>query len=234
MLELDVIRSTNILKAEDFEFLSQAAAELSDTMLKRQMFRTETEMEISVLNDIKHPTRASKYWQSVREQAVMFENLVAASFEHRRNEVKIKRLEKKLAEATDEFDREELRVDLDECLFKRANMELTAKDRIREIRLWSQIKGELDDGSFDTKDVNTHQLVSYAQRFILQASNAPKDMPVAEANNLKGQLVSAVKQLNERGLLQDVLKSMPQPIVSRVLVDAGIMKLEKPNEVRAA
>lgn len=234
MLELDVIRSTNILKSEDFEFLSQAAAELSDTMLKRQVFRTETEMEISVLNDIKHPTRASKYWQAVREQAVMFENLVTLSFEHRRNEVKIKRLEKSLAEVADEFDREDLQVDLDECLFKRANMELTAKDRIREIRLWSQIKGELDDGSFDSKDVNTHQLVSYAQRFILQASNAPRDMPVAEANNLKGQLVSAVRQLNERGVLHDVLKALPQPIVSRVLVDAGIMKLEKTNEVRAA
>lgn len=234
MKELDIIRSTQILKPEDFDFLSAAADELQDTMLKRQIFRTETEMEISVLNDIKHPTKASKYWQAVREQAVMFENLVTLSFEHRRNEVQIKRLEKKLAEAADEFDREDAQIDLDECLFKRANMELTAKDRIREIRLWSQIKSELDDGSFDTKDVNTHQLVSYAQRFIMQASNAPKDMPVAEANNLKGQLVSAVKQLEQRGILPDVLKALPQPIVSRVLVDAGIMKLEKPNEMRAA
>lgn len=234
MRELDIIKSTPILKPEDFEFLSSAAAELQDTMLKRQMFRTETEMEISVLNDVKHPTKASKYWQAVREQAVMFENLVTASFEHRRNEVQIKRLEKKLAEATDEFEREEAQIDLDECLFKRASMELVAKDRIREIRLWSQIKSELADGSFDTQDVNTHQLVSYAQRFILQASNAPKDMPVAEANNLKGQLVSAVKQLEQRGILPDVLKTLPQPIVSRVLVDAGILRLEKSNEVRAA
>lgn len=234
MKELDIIRSTAILKPEDFDFLSSAATELQDTMLKRQVFRTETEMEISVLNDIKHPTKASKYWQAVREQAVMFENLVTLSFEHRRNEVQIKRLEKKLTEAVDDFEREEAKIDLDECVFKRANMELTAKDRIREIRLWSQIKGELDDGSFDTKDVNTHQLVSYAQRFILQASNAPKDMPVAEANNLKGQLVSAVKQLEQRGILPDVLKALPQPIVSRVLADAGIMKLEKPNEMRAA
>lgn len=234
MRELDIIRSTAILKPEDFAVLSSAAEELQDTMLKRQVFRTETEMEVSVLNDIKHPTKASKYWQAVREQAVMFENLVTLSFEHRRNEVQIKRLEKKLTEAVDDFEREEAKIDLDECVFKRANMELTAKDRIREIRLWSQIKGELDDGSFDTKDVNTHQLVSYAQRFILQASNAPKDMPVAEANNLKGQLVSAVKQLEQRGILPDVLKALPQPIVSRVLADAGIMKLEKPNEMRAA
>lgn len=226
MNELDIIKSTSILKADDFAFLSAVADELRDTMEKRQIFRTETEMEVSVLNDIKHPTPASKYWQAVREQAVMFENLVAASFDYRRNEVQIKRLEKKLAEATDEFDREEAQIDLDECEFKRAQMEATAKDRIREIRLWSQIKSELDDGSFDTKDVNTHQLVSYAQRFILQASNAPADMPVAEANNLKGQLVTAVKELEHRGCLNEVLANLPRPVVDKVLVSTGLVRLE--------
>lgn len=226
MNELDIIKSTSILKPDDFAFLSTVADELRDTMEKRQIFRTETEMEVSVLNDIKHPTNASKYWQAVREQAVMFENLVAASFDYRRNEVQIKRLEKKLAEADDEFDREDAQIDLDECIFKRANMEATAKDRIREIRLWSHIKGELDDGSFDTKDVNTHQLVSYAQRFILQASNAPADMPVAEANNLKGQLVTAVKELEQRGVLNEVLANLPRPVVDKVLVSTGLVRLE--------
>lgn len=225
MTELDIIKSTSILKDADFAFLSTVADELRDTMEKRQIFRTETEMEVSVLNDIKHPTPASKYWQAVREQAVMFENLVAASFDYRRNEVQIKRLEKKLAESTDEFDREEAQIDLDECIFKRANMEATAKDRIREIRLWSQIKSELDDGSFDTTDVNTHQLVSYAQRFILQASNAPADMPVAEANNLKGQLVTAVKELEQRGCLNEVVASLPRHVVDKVLVSTGLIQL---------
>lgn len=226
MNELDIIKSTNILKAADFAFLSSVADEMRDTMEKRQIFRTETEMEVSVLNDIKHPTNASKYWQAVREQGVMFENLVAASFEYRRNEVAIKRHAKRLVEAGDEFDREEAQIDLDECHFKRAQMEATAKDRIREIKLWSQIKNELDDGSFDTKDVNTHQLVSYAQRFILQASNAPADMPVAEANNLKGQLVTAIRELEQRGCLNEVMNSLPRNIVDRVLVSTGIVKLE--------
>lgn len=225
MFELDTIKATSILKADDFAYLSSVADELRDTLEKRQVFRTETEMSVSVLNEIKHPTKASKYWQSVREQAVMFENLVTTGFEYRRNEVKIKRLTQQLAAASDEFDREEVQIDLDECLFKRTNMELSAKDRIREIRLWSKIKAELDDGSFDTKDVNTHQLVSYAQRFILQASNAPRDMPVAEANNLKGQLASAVHELEDRGMLPEVLRTLPAAVVNRVLVDTGILRL---------
>lgn len=227
MNELDIIKATSILKEEDFGFLSSVADELRDTMEKRQIFRTETEMEVSVLNTIEHPTDASKYWQAVREQAVMFENLVASSFDYRRNEVQIKRLTDRLKTTTDEFDQEELQIDLDECMFKRASMEAVAKDRIREIRLWSKIKAELDDGSFDNKDVNTHQLVSYAQRFILQASNAPADMPVAEANNLKGQLISAVKELEQRGVLGEVLSTLPRAVVNRVLVDTGILRLEQ-------
>lgn len=219
MYSLDIIRSTAILAADDLAFLSSAAAELQDTLAKRQVFRTETEMLVSVLNDIKHPTPASKYWQSVREQGVMYENLVTLSFDHRRNDVQMRRLKKKLTETLDDFDREEAQIDLDECEFKRASMESVAKDRIRELRLWSEIKSNLDDGSFDTKDVNTHQLVSYAQRFILQASNAPADMPVAEANNLKGQLVSAVRELHERGILDQAIAPLSPALVNRVMGD---------------
>lgn len=217
MRDLDILRGTSLLTATDFTFLASAAAELEDTLAKRQIFRTETERDVSVLNDIKHPTPASKYWQSVREQGVMFENLVMLGFDYRRNEVQIKRIDKKLAGALDEFDAEDARIDLDECRYKRANMESVAHDRIREIRMWSEKKAELDDGSFDTRDVNSHQLVSYAQRFILQASNAPADMPVAEANNLMGQLQTTVRELRERGLLEQALAPLPQAVVARVL-----------------
>lgn len=226
MRELDIIKSTSILKQEDFEFLARVADELRDTLDKRQIFRTETEMEVSVLNDIKFPTPASKYWQAVREQAVMFENLVATSFDYRRNEIKIRRLEKTVAECTDEFDREEAQVDLDECLFKRTNMELTARDRIREVRLWSKIKSELDDGSFNTEDVNVHQLVSYAQRFILQASNAPQNMPVAEASNLNGQLLTSLREAESKGLLHEVVATLPPPVVDKVLIQSGMLRIK--------
>lgn len=217
MQDIDLIRSTSMLSKSDFEFLASVSSEMMDTMEKRQMFRTATEMEVSVLNDIKHPTPASKYWQSVREQAVMFENLITLSFEYRRNEIQIKRLLSKIEGCANEFDRDDAQVDLDECHYKRASMESVAKDRIREIKMWSEKKAELDDGSFDTRDVNTHQLESYAKRFILQASNAPENMPVAEANNLKGQIVSSVRKLKESGRLDSVIKDLPRRAVSGVL-----------------
>lgn len=226
MFEIDSIKTTTILKSDDFDFLSTVSEELKDTLTKRQVFRTETEMIVSVLNDIQHPTNASKYWQSVREQAVMFENLVNTGFDYRRNELKIKRLLSKIKTLNDEFDIEEANIELDECVFKQTSLKLIAKDRMREIKLWSKIKKELDNGSFDTTDVNTHQLVSLAQRFILQTANAPRDMPVAEANNLKGQLISTVKELERQGLLNEVLSTLPESVVNTTLIETGILQLE--------
>jgi hypothetical protein len=226
MKELDVIQQAAILSEADFAFLEQTAAELRNTAMKRQIFRTETEMRVAVLDDIHYPTKASKYWQAVREQSVMLEALVTAGFDYRRNEVKIKRLTARLGTATDEFEKEEIQIDLDEAQFAKINLELVARDRIRELRLWSTIKAELDDGSFDTENVNTHQLVSYAQRFILQASNAPRDMPVAEANNLKGQLLTSLREAESKGLLNEVLAPLPQPVVNKVLIETGVLRIE--------
>lgn len=215
-------RGTTLLTDEDLAYLATAADELRDTLHKRQIFRTRTEMEISVLNDIKHPTGASKYWQAVREQAVMLDNLVTLTFDARRNDVRIRRLTDQLAANLDEYTRDERQIDLDECLYRRTNMELVARDRIRELRLWSGIKASLDDGGFDTQDVDAHQLVSYAHRFILQAATAPKDMPVAEASNLHGQLQSALRILRERDekLLGELIDALPSDVVSQVMGSA--------------
>ena len=77
--------------------------ELQDTWAKKQMFRTETEMQFSVLNDAKYPTKAAKYWQCVREQNVFLENLMSLSFDCRRKEAKIKWLEKKVETEKDYY-----------------------------------------------------------------------------------------------------------------------------------
>jgi hypothetical protein len=145
----------NILDPNDVTDFKGMVDELRDTWTKKQIFRTETEMRFSVLNDMKYPTKAAKYWQCVREQNVYLENLMSLSFDYRRTEVKLKRLQQKLAEETDELKKELIQIDIDEKTYAKANMQLTAKDRMREIRLWSQLKKENDDGTFDKQDVNT-------------------------------------------------------------------------------
>ncbi len=152
-----------ILDQKDVDEFRKLLPELKDTWIKKQMFRTETEMRFSVLNDAKHPTDASKYWQSVREQNTHFENLMRLSFDARKNDIEIKQVQKKIEEEKDELERQLLEVELDEKIYQKATMELVAKQRMREVEHWSRLKKELvaKDPNFDTKDVNTHQLHSY-------------------------------------------------------------------------
>jgi hypothetical protein len=77
--------------------------ELRDTWTKKQIFRTETEARFSVLQNNRYPTKASKYWQCVKEQSVHLENLMALSFDYRRNEAKIKWFKKKIKKEKDEY-----------------------------------------------------------------------------------------------------------------------------------
>ena len=200
LIEKEAPNLNNLLDPEDVSKFKELTGELRDTWTKKQMFRTQTEMEFSVLNDAKYPTKAAKYWQCVREQNVFLENLMSLSFDYRRNEVKIKRLEKKLAEETDELKIELAQIDLDEKRYTKASMQLTARDRMREIKLWSMYKKKYDDGSFDTKDVNTHQLHSYHLTMKNKAETLTQGSSQPEVFNVLGQLqsIERVKKENEQ------------------------------------
>ena len=200
LIEKEAPNLNNLLDPEDVAKFKELTGELRDTWTKKQMFRTQTEMEFSVLNDAKYPTKAAKYWQCVREQNVFLENLMSLSFDYRRNEVKIKRLEKKLAEETDELKIELAQIDLDEKRYAKASMQLTARDRMREIKLWSMYKKKYDDGSFDTKDVNTHQLHSYHLTMKNKAETLTQGSSQPEVFNVLGQLqsIERIKKDNEQ------------------------------------
>ena len=190
LIEKEAPNLHNLLEPEDVSAFKEMTGELRDTWTKKQMFRTQTEMEFSVLNDAKYPTNAAKYWQCVREQNVFLENLMSLSFEYRRNEVKIKRLEKKLQDETDELKQELHQIDLDEKNYNKAGMQLVARDRMREIKLWSHYKKKYDDGSFDTKNVDTHQLESYHLVMKNKAETLTQGSSQPEVFNVLGQLQS--------------------------------------------
>ena len=202
LIEKEAPNLNNLLDPEDVSKFKELTGELRDTWTKKQMFRTQTEMEFSVLNDAKYPTKAAKYWQCVREQNVFLENLMSLSFDYRRNEVKIKRLEKKLAEETDSLKKELHQIDLDEKIYGRASMQLVARDRMREIKLWSMYKKKYDDGSFDTKDVNTHQLESYHLTMKNKAETLTQGSSQPEVFNVLGQLQSIERIKKENGQLE--------------------------------
>lgn len=201
----DLTPVLDILTPEDSEALLKLKNELSDTWSKKQIFRTETEMRISVLNDAHHPTNASKYWQAVREQSSHFEQLMILSFSIRRNEIKRLKLLKKYESATDSLKKAEIQIDLDENLFNKASLEQEAKDRIRELNLWSKLKSELDDGSFDTQNVNTHQAESLHLRLYHRANVLNEHSDMADIVNTVGTL-STLERLKQEGVISSNLE----------------------------
>ena len=198
LIEKEAPSLNNLLDPEDVKEFKAMTSELRDTWTKKQVFRTETEMRMSVLQDMKYPTKAAKYWQCVREQNVFLENLMSLSFDCRRKEAKIKWLEKKLETEQDEYKLEKYKIDLDEEVYGLANMQLVAKDRMREIKLWSTLKKEFDDGSFDTKDVNRHQLDSYHLIMKNKAETLTSGSSQPEVFNVLGQLKS-IERVNKSG-----------------------------------
>ena len=199
-LETESKYLTNILDKEDVKEFKKLIPELQDTWHKKQMFRTETEMRFSVLSDNKYPTKAAKYWQSVREQNTHFENLVHLSFDARKNEVEIEKLQRDIAKEKDPLDKKMKQIELEEKLYGKAQMELVAKHRMREVATWSKLKKEFDDGQFDKEDVNTHQAHSYMLRLQHQKNTITPGTSQPEVFNVMGQLDTLERVIRDKEL----------------------------------
>jgi hypothetical protein len=204
----------NLLSQEDLSSFKGMVDELRDTWTKKQMFRTETEARFSVLQDNRYPTKASKYWQlfrsrrkCVREQSSYLDNLMHLSFDYRRNEAKIKWLQDKIEKEEDEYKATKYKIDLDEAIFGKASMEKVARHRMREIKMWSKLKKEFNDGSFNDKDVNQHQLESYGLQYHEKAKALNNNSSEAEIFNVMGQLQS-LQRIKKSGELESSYKEM--------------------------
>ena len=200
-LETESKYLTNILDKEDVKDFKKLIPELQDTWMKKQMFRTETEMRFSVLSDNKYPTKAAKYWQSVREQNTHFENLVHLSFDARKNEVEIEKLQRDIKKEKDPIDKKMKQIELEEKLYGKAQMELVAKHRMREVATWSKLKKEFHSDQFDDKDVNSHQAESYRLQLQHRAKTITAGTSQAEVFNIVGQVDTLDRVMREGELL---------------------------------
>ena len=192
---------SDILDIEDVKEFKSLIPELKDTWKKKQVFRTETEMRFSVLSDNKYPTRAAKYWQCVREQNTHFENLMHLSFDARKNDVEIEKLKVKIKDETNKLDKQLLQIELEEKIYSKAGMELVAKHRMREVATWSKLKKEFHDGSFDDKNVNSHQAESYKIRLEHQKATLTPGSSQPEVFNVLGQLNTLNRVMKDGELL---------------------------------
>ena len=207
IIQKEEIHLNNLLEKEDLSAFKGMVDELRDTWTKKQMFRTETEARFSVLQDNRYPTKAAKYWQCVREQSSYLDNLMALSFDYRRNDAKIKWLENKIDKEEDDYKLTKYQIDLDECKFGKASMEKVARHRMREIKMWSKLNSEFNDGSFNDKDVNVHQLESYGLQYHEKAKTLNANSSEAEIFNVMGQLQS-LQRIKASGELESSYKEL--------------------------
>jgi len=209
LIQKEETHLNNLLEVEDLNSFKGMVDELRDTWTKKQMFRTETEARFSVLQDNRYPTKAAKYWQCVREQASYLDNLMTLSFDYRRNEAKIKWLEGKVQTEKDDYKLTKYEIDLDECKFAKASMEKVAKHRMREIKMWSKLKAEFNDGSFNDKDVNEHQLESYGRQYAEKAKQLTEHSSDTDKFNVLGQLQS-LQRIKKSGELESSYQKREQ------------------------
>lgn len=221
------IGQTDLLTKEDFESLQEMTGELRDTFIKTQIFRTRTEMEVSVLNDLKFPTPALKYWQSMREQNAMFTELVLLSYAYRRNLIEIKILQRDIENEKDDLEKELLIVNLDQKIFMGKEQERTAKARARELKDWSEIKEReaKQMTKADLGEVDNSQLIGYTKRWIKQAVAMGERGSPAERQNLLGQLRSGILACIKKGLLEEVLEGFGPQIQKQIGEEYGLSKI---------
>ena len=220
----NIISQSDILTKEDINKLTPLTQELKETFIKSQVFRTRTEMEVSVLNDLKFPTSTLKYWQSVREQNVMFSELVMLSYEYRKNIVEIKKLQRDIKNEKDDLEKELLQIKIEKKIFISKNQEKTAKERIRELKAWSEIKEReaKNMSKEDLANVDNGQLIGYTKRWLKQSIEMGGNGSPSERQNLIGQLRSGILACMEKGILDKVLEGFSDDIKEKVKEDYGI------------
>lgn len=202
---LSIIKASEFLKADDLEFLLDNKSSFQEMFEKKKIWRSSVDMRVSVLNDVKFPDKASKYWQCVRECDAFYGYLVELSFDFRRNKIKLENLNRKIKQCRDDLEREMLKIDIEELEYIISNQTKQASERVREIREWIILMEQLDDGSFDTQDIDKSQLLSYSQSFIKKYMINKDNISGSEKVNLIGLLVTSLRYCQEKGVIDDLM-----------------------------
>jgi hypothetical protein len=79
---IEKINKFELLSNDDLSSLMNMNTELQRSFEVNQLWRSESEMRYSVLNSVKFPTPAAKYWQAVREESLFYQELIMLVFEY--------------------------------------------------------------------------------------------------------------------------------------------------------
>ena len=212
-LGITKIRDVSILEKDDMTSISKLTKELQRVFEVRQIWRTETEIRYSVLDDVNYPDSASMYWQCIREQNVFWENLVSLSCNYQKSQGELDLLEIEYDEIKGNNKKSNAQRKIKDAEIKQMqiglmNMRLQGHDRVREIKIWEQIKNELTaKEDFDINDVNKHQIKSYAKRWEQKMNLGAKSNNSAMFINSMTSLETMKKDLEEKKIEDHEIQS---------------------------
>jgi len=173
--ELITIKNTKLLSDEKFSKLAELESKIINGYENRIIFRAQYLMQVSVLDDVKHPTPDSKYWQANLERSVMYQNLVMLSYDYMENEADIKIKEAMIDEhikkdtPLSHARADKLKIQIERLQTQLVAMKKEADDRLREIIGWTEIMDEIEPHlEFSKTDQNEHMAKSYPLRFARQ------------------------------------------------------------------
>lgn len=227
---LEVITSTPLFNDEEKKQLQSASESMEKAFYNSQVFRTDTEVRISVLNDSKFPTKASKYYQALRELNVHQMELVNLLYDYELKKEDMKLIKAQIAEIEydlettnyKQFDIEKKnvklrkkRIELERSAFILKQMKRQADGRKQEVMQWDRILKELEphliNDNIPIDNPDTHQKVSYTVRFIRQAFDTIRtnsNMSPSESINILGQLETSLRVCNELGLMDTIINHL--------------------------
>jgi len=186
---IDVLRNTELIKSEDFEFLYDHIDQYEKRFKTRGLFRSKTEMIAGVLNDSEHPTVDSKYWQAIGEQNVHLTELITLSYEAKKLEADNELLEAEIEELVEKIENlkncakiisakkseaklKKKRIELAQSQFNMTQQRKTAQERLREIKTWEGIIEELEKNlEFGDEDFEKHHAKRYLLRYQQRMEN---------------------------------------------------------------
>jgi len=212
--ELD---KSTLLSKEDVTTLNACAPAIHHAFNHVQMYRTQTEMVVSVLNDVKFPTPDAKYWQSVREMNVFVENLIQLVFTYREKALDFEELEHTLIEhpesdtPLERIARERILINIKKKKFEIQCIQRDAHHRIREIDEWRKIQdGLIPNLACSCEDPDPHQKLSYAIRFLYEYKIADENRGRTEGveaiRNLHSLVMTVMRIIKEEGLQDNLIK----------------------------
>jgi len=186
---IDVLRNTELIKSEDFQFLHDHIDKYEKRFRTRSLFRSKTEMIAGVLSDSEHPTVDSKYWQAIGEQNVHLTELITLSYESKKIEADNDLLVAEIEELEEKIENYKLsnklikakksiaklkkkRIELAQSQFNMTQQQKTAQERLREVKTWEGIIEELEENlEFGNEDFEIHHPKRYLLRYQQRMEN---------------------------------------------------------------